>query len=409
MKKATRQQTKEHNRNLVLKTIFDHTRISRAEISRITRLTRTTVSDIVANLLSEGLVVELGIGASHGGKSPILLGLAENSRFVIALDVSREEFRAAVVNLRGKICASIITPIADRVGDEALSLVFQTLDQMVHSGFSPIVGIGVGTPGLVKSSHGMVIKAVNLGWENLPLAELLQNHYSLPVYIINDSQAAAMGEYLYGEGHIAESNLIVINARYGLGAGVIIKGKLFQGDGGGAGEIGHTVVQEGGTLCLCGNHGCLETVASLQALEKKAALLGKKPHLKGLQSNTEDINLDWIITAFETGNDQIKNIVFETAYHLGKAIAALAGALNINQIVIVGDLTRLGQPWLETIQNTMSSHTLTSLAKDTQVKFGKLTKDSVLLGASAVLMHDYSLLFKAQSSRSPIKINYVIG
>ena len=99
MKKATRQHTKEHNRNLVLKTIFDHESISRAEIARITSLTRTTVSDIVSDLIAEGLVKEVGIGPSIGGKSPILLGLAEDSRYLIGLDLSYEEFRGAIVNL----------------------------------------------------------------------------------------------------------------------------------------------------------------------------------------------------------------------------------------------------------------------------------------------------------------------
>jgi N-acetylglucosamine repressor len=395
MKKATRQQTKEHNRNLVLKTIFDHKSISRAEIARITRLARTTVSEIVASLLYEGLVSEIGIGESQGGKSPILLALAENSRYLIGLDLSRSEFRAAVINLRGKICETISTPVADSIGDEALSLVYRTLDQLIQTGFNPIVGIGVGTPGLVKSSQGMIQYAVNLGWENLPLADLLETHYGIPVYVMNDSQAAAMGEYLYGEGHMAESNLIVINARHGIGAGIIIRGKLFQGDGGGAGEIGHIVVQEGGSLCRCGNYGCLETVASLQAIEKKAVMLAGQCQGNGIL----EIDLDSICKGFLNGNPQINQIVVEAAGHIGNAIAALVGALNIGQIVIVGDMTCFGPPWLQVIRDTMSKHTLSTLAKDTQVSFGKLTKDSVLLGASAVLMHDYSLLFMKQARR----------
>jgi N-acetylglucosamine repressor len=400
MEKATRQQSKEHNRNLVLKTIFDHETISRAEIARITRLTRTTVSDIVASLLYEELVTEIGYGESHGGKSPILLGLAEDSRYLVGLDLSRSEFRAAVINLRGKICATTSIPVSNRSGAEALDLVYQILDKMMISGFQPIVGIGVGTPGLVKSSDGMVIKAVNLGWENLPLAELLQNHYRLPVCVINDSQAAAMGEYLYGEGHMAESNLIVINARHGIGAGIIINGKLFQGDGGGAGEIGHTVVQEGGSLCRCGSYGCLETVASLQAIEKKAGMLAAFPD----SNRASEIDMETIYTAFIEDNIQIKQIVLDAAHHLGNAIAVLVGALNIGQIIIVGDMTRFGHLWLQVIKNTMSQHALSTLAKDTTIEFGKLTKDSVLLGATAVLLHDYSVLFMI---RSALKHHYL--
>src|SRR5512139_216176 len=148
MKKATRQHTKEHNRNLVLKTIFDHESISRAETARVTGLTRTTVSDIVADLLDENLVSEIGVGSSLGGKSPVLLGLAEDSRHLIGLDLARDEFRGAIVNLRGKTREIVTTPINSKNGDEALSLVYEILDRLIETSHLPLVGIGIGTPGL---------------------------------------------------------------------------------------------------------------------------------------------------------------------------------------------------------------------------------------------------------------------
>src|SRR5271169_4965848 len=114
--KATQQQTKEYNRNLALKTIFDHISTSRAEIARITGLTRTTVSDIVNDLLAEGLVSEVGLGSSIGGKSPILLSIVDDSRWMIGLDLAQQQFQGAVVNLRGKIRAKVTLPVNDRNG-----------------------------------------------------------------------------------------------------------------------------------------------------------------------------------------------------------------------------------------------------------------------------------------------------
>ena len=113
MEKATRKHTKEHNRNLVLRTIFAHEQVSRAEIARITRLTPTTVSDMVSELIAEGLVSEIGVGQSQGGKSPILLSLIEDSRWLIGLDLAQNQFRGAVVNLRGKIRDVVTIPIND--------------------------------------------------------------------------------------------------------------------------------------------------------------------------------------------------------------------------------------------------------------------------------------------------------
>lgn len=398
MKKATQQHTKEHNRFLVLKMIIDHKTISRAQISRQTSLTRTTVSEIVSALLEEGLVREIGVGESKGGKSPIILSLAEDSRYLIGLDLSHSEFRGALVNLHGTICADVRVPVEERLGEEALSLVYQILDQLMASGFGPIVGIGVGTPGLVNSSEGIVINAVNLDWKELPLAELLTTRYGLPVYVLNDSHAAAMGEYRYGKGITSDENLVVINARHGIGAGIVIDGNLFLGDGGGAGEIGHVVVvRDGGLPCRCGNYGCLETVASAQALVKQVRMLVEQAGVRNLPGNPVEINLHSIQKAFEAGDPQIRHMVLETGRYLGIAIASLVGLLNIQRIVISGDMTSFGEPWLQTVEETFSRHTLSRLAKNTRITTGQLGRDSVVLGASAVLANNYSLLFLRQS------------
>ena len=169
--KATHQQTKEHNRNLVLKNIFDREAISRAELSRITRLTRTTVSEIVAELIEEGLVTENGVGESIGGKSPILLSLAKDSRCLIGLDIAQNHFRGAVVNLRGEIKKMLTAPVKGRFGEKPLKQIFEILDQLMKSPCHPIVGISIGTPGLVNTSEGIVINAVNFDMEKLPLSQ----------------------------------------------------------------------------------------------------------------------------------------------------------------------------------------------------------------------------------------------
>ena len=395
--KATHQQTKEHNRDLVLKTIIEQDTISRAGIARITGLTRATVSDLIADLIAEGLVNEVGIGESQGGKSPILLSLVEDSRYFIGLDLARNKFCGAIVNLGGKIHEQIDQPITDRNGDEALTAVYKMLDRLVQSSYRPLIGIGVGTPGLVNTRDGIVINAVNLDWKNLPMAHLLQSRYHLPVYIYNDCQAAAMGEYMHGDGRQSENNMVVINSRHGIGAGIIINGQLFQGDGGGAGEIGHvTVVQEGGLPCRCGNLGCLETVASAQAVVRRARMLAPNFDNTTLADDPQSITLDTLERAFVAGDPLARQVVLEAGRYMGMAISNLVGTLNIHKIVLAGDVTRFGQPWLEAIQETMSRTTLSELAQDTQVKIGQVGGNGIVLGAVALLLRDYSLLFGRQ-------------
>lgn len=379
---------------MVLKTVLEHERISRADIARLTRLTGTTVSDIVSNLIDEGLVSEIGVGQSQGGKSPILLGLVEDARWLIGLDLAQNEFRGAVVNLRGKLRDAVAVPVVDSQRMDALPLVYQILDKLTGWTGQPLSGIGVGAPGLVNTREGLVVNAVNLNWKNLPLARLLEERYRLPVCILNDCHAAAIGENTYGEGSRKDGNLILINLHHGIGAGLIINGEIFHGDGGFAGEIGHVVaVPEGGEVCRCGKRGCLETVASAEALIRHARELAREHPGCGLPHDMEQIDLDRIEEAFKAGNLLVRDLVLKTAEHTGIAISHAVGLLNIQRVVLKGDMTRFGDAWLQRIRTVMMDYSLARPLEKTRIEVGQLGADAVILGAAAVFANDYSYLF----------------
>ena len=383
-KKATHQLTKQHNRDLVLKTIFENETISRAEIARITKLTRTTVSDVVSGLMTEGLVKEVGLGSSIGGKPSILLSLVADSRYLIGVNLAQNKFIGSVVNLRGEIKKTVEVPVQGGDGDKAIQLVYQILDGLVKKEWKPIVGIGVGTPGLINTREGIVVNAVNLEWQDLPLAHLLQGRYGLPVSVLNDSQATAIGEFVYGD-HQSDSNLIVVNLSHGIGAGILINGRLFQGDGGGAGEIGHVLVQENGLLCRCGRRGCLETLASARAILQCA---------QSLPNSSEVTTLDALESKFFTNDPAVKKIVLEAGHYLGTSIGSLVGTLNIKKVVVTGDMTRFGEAWLAAVDRAMSQSALGRMVQETQLEIGKLDYRACILGSSAhLLLDDYSLLF----------------
>ncbi|MBL8089511.1 MAG: ROK family transcriptional regulator [Anaerolineales bacterium] len=382
MKKATHQQTKQHNRDLVLRTLFSHEAISRAEIARITNLTRTTVSDVVSGLLNEGLVDEVGRGESIGGKTPILLSIVPDSRYMLALNLAQDKFIGAIVNLRGEIKEMVEVQVNDNNGEKALELVYQILDQLIRKKIKPIVGIGVGTPGLVNTREGVIVNAVNLAWKDLPLRALLEKKYKLPVSILNDSQATAIGEYVYGNHHKPDENLIVVNVKYGIAAGILINGRLFQGDGGGAGEIGHVVVQENGIQCRCGKSGCLETVASARAMMNQL----------GVSS------FEQAFAEFSANNGNAKQIVINAGKYLGVSLANLIGTLNIQKIVLTGYMTQLGDTWLNAIKDSMQKASLEKMYEGTKIEIGNLDYRACILGASAfLLLDDYSLLFREEN------------
>jgi N-acetylglucosamine repressor len=285
------------------------------------------------------------------------------------------------VNLRGEIKEMVEVSVHDDDGEDALEAVYQIIGKLLRKKLKPIVGLGVGTPGLVNTREGIVINAVNLDWRDLPLRELLQKKFKIPVWILNDSQATAIGEFVYGGQTTPEDNLIVVNVTHGIGAGILINGRLFPGDGGGAGEIGHVVVQEHGELCRCGQRGCLETISSTRAVLQK------------LKVNS----LEEAQAAFESGNLRARQVVNDAAHYLGISLASLIGTLNIHKIVISGDMACFGEPWLNIVKASMRNAALMRLAEDTQLELGSLQYRACILGASAFLFLDsYSLLFRQE-------------
>jgi N-acetylglucosamine repressor len=395
MKKSTQEETKIHNSRLVLSTIYNHGVISRVDISRLTELTRTTVSDVVNKFINEGLVAETGVSPSRGGKRAILLSLVKDSRHLIGIDLAESEFRGAVVNLRGEIVHRVYSPILERDGEAALALVYELIEKLLALTDRPILGVGIGTPGLMDPQKGIVRTAVNLDWFDLPLGDLLRERFRLPIYIANDSQVAALAEYTFDNPE-KMANLALIKAGRGIGAGIVLNGKLFYGDNSGAGEIGHVQIVENGELCRCGNYGCLETAVSTQAIVRKAKSIAAIDHLSVLNrlvAQPEQITTETVLQAFEAGDPAIQALIDETGCNLGIAVSHLVGGLNINQIVIAGSLARFGDRLTQSILAKVSQRSLPALAKDTKIITSSLGKDVVILGAASLLLsHEFGLM-----------------
>jgi predicted NBD/HSP70 family sugar kinase len=370
--KATQQQTKAHNDSLVLSTIYEADQISRAAIARRTGLSRTSVGEAVAELLERDLVEEIGRAQPSAGKPPILLRVKSDARHLIGVDLSGSEFRGAVFNLRGEVRHALNLPRDGRSGAEALELAYTLIDRLVSEASAPLLGLGIGTPGLIDFQRGSQVHwAVNLDWLDVPLRELLAQRYTLPVHVLNDSQAAAMGEYFFGASHEAR-NLIVIKCEEGLGAGIVLEGRLVHGDHFGAGEIGHLVFSDDGSACRCGNSGCVETVASASAIVRAA-----RAH-----------SIEAVRLACSSGDPVACRAVGEAGRGLGLAVATLVGTLNVRDLVIAGGVTRLGHVLLDAVRQQMLARSLAALAQDTRVEFSAIGGDITSLGAAAVLLHE---------------------
>lgn len=377
--KATNAQTRARNASLVLRVLYDLGPISRASIARVTGLTRTSVGELVGELERDGLARDVGRGPSTGGKAPTLVALEPDARSVITVDLGERWFTAALSNLRGDLRHVTRREVEGRDGDAALRLVLELIEEVRASATSPLLGIGVGTPGLVDGS-GTIRWAVNLEWQDLPLGSILQDHFGTPAMVVNDSRAAAIATYLFG-GEERPQQLVAIKVGRGVGSGLILRGQLFDGDGHGAGEIGHIVVDPDGARCHCGRFGCLETVSSIPAVLAAA-------ERAGLDAPTVEAVADLA----RRGDEAALAVVRTGGRAVGAAIAAMTGVLDVRHITVLGAATALGDPWFLAIREEAARRTLGPLASELRIVDGGSGDDATLLGACALLLtHELGL------------------
>jgi predicted NBD/HSP70 family sugar kinase len=368
LSKATHAQTRAHNAALVLRALYDLGPISRADIARLTGLTRTSVGELVSDLARDGLATDVGLGPSTGGKQPTLVALDANARTIITVDLGERTFTAALANLRGELAARTSRDLDGRDGEAAIDVVHELIDEVRQAATTPILGIGVGTPGIVDQT-GTIRWAVSLDWQDLPLARILEERHGLPTVVANDSRAAAFATYLF-KGDVRPANLVVIKVGRGIGAGLILRDQPFGGDGEAAGEIGHVVVDPDGDACHCGRYGCLETVASAPAIIRR----------------TGASSLEALAAAAAADDAEALGSVRTAGRALGGAIAHLVAALDVRHITVVGTVTALGDPWLDAVRDETMARSLAAAGQETTIENGGTGEDVTLLGACALLL-----------------------
>ncbi len=385
IEKATREQTRIVNQRLILKTIYHSEGISRAEIARVTGLTRPTVSDVVADLMEQGIVIEVGYGPSTGGRPPMCLSVDKDARHLVGVDLAIGDYRGAILDLRGNILHRDRRRFSSTGEAASLSALYDLLDALMASATRPLLGVGVGAPGLIDAVAGVMVQGINQDWHDVPLRELLETRYDVPVYIANDCHVAALGEYTFGKSD-RDQDLVVINIEWGIGSGIVLGGKLFHGNPLGAGEIGHVRVVEEGTRCRCGKYGCLETVASAQSIVARTQERVRQAATLSNGGDAEKITFETVCEMHSKHDPLVSQAVDDAARGLGVAAANLVGILGGCHIRLAGKVACLGESFLEMIRAQIAQRSLTALVENTDVSFTNLGDDIVILGTAALLL-----------------------
>lgn len=352
--KLLQEDTRRHHRSLLLQQLFREGPASRADLARTSGLTRVTVSDLVGQLVSEGLIEELGAPAeSRVGKPPTLVGLAADATHIVVVDLSGDDrVSGALLSLLGEVRERHELPIAGSRGDDAVALVHELVRELVGRATKPVLGIGVGTPGVVDHD-GTVLDAPNLGWSGVPLAAGLREAFGLPVFVANDANTAVLGEHTFGDA--GDGGLMLLRVGTGVGAGLVLGGALLHGHRAAAGELGHVVVDPDGQTCACGRRGCLETLLAVPHLRERVAADGEA----GLRDVGEQ---------------------------LGAALAPVVGTLNLHEVVLSGPADLLDGPLREATDRTIRARTMPVTADGLVVRTSTLGEDVVLVGAAVLVL-----------------------
>tara|TARA_R110002020_G_scaffold152794_6_gene331132 strand:- start:68264 stop:69403 length:1140 start_codon:yes stop_codon:yes gene_type:complete len=357
--KVLPEHARNHNRSLVLQTLYRQGELSRADIARETGLTRVTISDLVAELIVDGLIVEIGHReGSRPGKPATMLELNAEAFDIIGIDLSDYSmFRGAVMDLHGGIRHRHDIPLAESTGADATAKVISLIDALVATVSRPVLGIGVGSPGVVDLA-GVVLSAPNLGWTDLPLQSMLAERFDHPVVVANDANVAALAEHSFGG---AASDMMLVKVGHGVGAGLLLGGIPLFGSTFAAGEIGHVVVgTDGGMECVCGKIGCLETWLATPRLDTALAAA--------------------------SGDDARNTVLAEAGQRLGIALAPVVGALNLSEIVLSGPTSLLEGALHSATVETLRNRTMAKFHGDLTVRMTALGEDIVMRGAAVMVL-----------------------
>lgn len=383
------------NRSLILNTLRLHAPVSRAQVANHTGLTRGTVSNIVNVLIEDGLVFEDKLEDSKIGRPSILLGLRPDGGAVVGVEIGVDFISVLLTNF----VADTLWEIREKTSpsqsqteiiNQAEKYIDQALSIAKEQELRPL-GIGVGLPGLVNTKQGNLIIAPNLHWTNVPLRLIWNQRFRLPVYIENEANLAALGEYYFGVARNVD-NFICLTSGIGLGGGIMIDGRLFRGGHGYGGEIGHIQRDPQGEECGCGRIGCWETQvgprAVLQRVKKEFQVHHDQSLLDACSGDLNNLTFE-IVVQFASNEDLIcRQAIEEVAANLGVGIADLVNIFNPDMIIIGGAFIQAKEIMQSIIENTIFQNALQPSTDNLQIKFSERSTEACVLGAVAVVLDD---------------------
>lgn len=312
-----------------------------------------------------------------------------SAELAIGVDVGATKIAAALVTRQGEVLAEERLDTDAKAGaDAVVARIADAIETLCMSAPAAVRGVGIGTPGYVDPASGVVRNAVNLGWQEVALARQVQDRLAapLPVWVDNDANVQALGEYSFGAGRGLDP-LVCVTIGSGLGSGVVVNGRLISGATHSAAEMGHLSLDPDGRLCVCGLRGCVETVVSGPGLVKTARELLQQPHFYTLMTHPDTLTPQEVVAAARREDSVALEAMAFTARWLGAAFASIAAVLNPAAIVVGGGLGHSAYEWLiPGAQAELARRVIRQCYQDLQIMPSQVMSSAV--GAASLAWQD---------------------
>ncbi len=318
--------------------------------------------------------------------------MIKKNKYAIGVDLGGTTIKLGIVTNNGKIINKIsIRTEAEKGPKKVIANLISGINELTNNSKFKITGIGIGCPGVVTPGKGIVEKPPNLpGWDKVNIGKIISKEFKKPVFVDNDANAAAIGELTFGSGKKYKS-FIMITLGTGVGGGIVINKKIYHGDFGAAGEIGHISIDFKGPKCNCGSYGCIEAYAGNLYLRARVRTeLRKHPESKMwklINNDLSKVSPRNVQLAAETGDAFAKSVIDELGIHLGSAFACFVNVLDISVFVIGGGIAGFGKPLFDSIKKTISKRVMAPIRPRVRVLPAKLKNDAGIKGASALVFH----------------------
>lgn len=383
---------KKSNRSLILKLLNSTGGVSRAQLAQMTGLTKTSITNITAELIDEKVICETGTAESANGRKPILLNIVKDARFSLGLYISREYIYANIANLNGEIIEERKHVLDSMENEQSfLSSITGTIEKLLASfrqDRSRILGIGVASIGPIDMERGIILDPPNFrGLKSIPIVEVLKEKFGTAVFLDNDMNACAIAEKLFGKAkHL--SDFVYVGVTNGIGAGIVLNGGIYRGRDGFAGEIGHTSIDVNGRQCACGNVGCLELYADISAvtIQVKASLeLGAESMLAA----GSPVTWKGVTEAAAAGDRICGKAIEKMAYYLSFGLVNTFNVFNPQAIFLGHEIALAEGLILDSLREMLGRTVLYKNAKNTRIEISAFKEDAPFIGAPSILLNKF--------------------